>query len=531
MEMIRELAATMILALGGAVSPAEGYTFELLGKAVPDECFAGIGNPYPSRPPCAQGQAKVNQAYVWGLTRVGRQIWFGTGANVHCLTSGGSLGEDEPVVNDDYVCEYAESQVARNHPTVPGQLGDVRPPQVWLYDADAHALTDQTAAITDQARLRNTLGLRAAGNLGGVILFAGPSLSNTLNVFAFDAVTRQYLGSRTLLLYSNARTFLVAEGELYLGVGTGPGGGRSGAVLRWSGSRAAPFAFDRVGDLPAQAADLAYLDGHLYATTWSAANATTTGQLAGVWKSPALPIRAWQARQWTQVFDAGRYEPDPVIRTTYGLGGVAGFGGYLYWGTMHVPLQSTLVHRATYPQPTDDLTRLQARNTQRGLSVWRGKDLGTPNQKIELLYGESTLPAYAPETATWSAVPTGWTPLHGRSGFGNSLNNYTWRMTVAGDRLYVGTMDWGYLVHDLLTSPPPTDPALWGGDLWTFPSTAEAAQPINTTGLGNHLNYGIRNMVADGDDLYLGMANPMNLRTDPTDDVPEGGWELIKLNR
>ncbi len=29
--------------------------------------------------------------------------------------------------------------------------------------------------------------------------------------------------------------------------------------------------------------------------------------------------------------------------------------------------------------------------------------------------------------------------------------------------------------------------------------------------------------------VYAGMANPMNLLTDTTDDVPEGGWELISL--
>lgn len=53
---------------------------------------------------------------------------------------------------------------------------------------------------------------------------------------------------------------------------------------------------------------------------------------------------------------------------------------------------------------------------------------------------------------------------------------------------------------------------------------------VDNSGLGNYLNYGIRNMVADGSTLYLGMANPMNLRTDPDDDVPEGGWELIRLS-
>ena len=29
--------------------------------------------------------------------------------------------------------------------------------------------------------------------------------------------------------------------------------------------------------------------------------------------------------------------------------------------------------------------------------------------------------------------------------------------------------------------------------------------------------------------LYIGTANPMNLMTDPDDDKPEGGWELLKL--
>jgi hypothetical protein len=53
---------------------------------------------------------------------------------------------------------------------------------------------------------------------------------------------------------------------------------------------------------------------------------------------------------------------------------------------------------------------------------------------------------------------------------------------------------------------------------------------VDTTGLGNYLNYGIRSMTTDHRSaLYLGMANPMNLRTDKSDDVPEGGWELIRL--
>lgn len=50
-------------------------------------------------------------------------------------------------------------------------------------------------------------------------------------------------------------------------------------------------------------------------------------------------------------------------------------------------------------------------------------------------------------------------------------------------------------------------------------------------GVGNYSSYGIRNMIGREDGLYLGMANPMNLLTDPFDEKPEGGWELIRLTR
>ncbi|MGA5301498.1 hypothetical protein ACPCHT_16330 [Nucisporomicrobium flavum] len=532
MTALAGLAAVLL-----AVSPttvAQADTFELLGKAAADECFAGIGQPYPAGPPCAEGKPKVNQAYVWGLTRAGQQVWFGTGANTHCLTSGTSLATSEPVVNDNYVCEYGESQVARTHPAVPDALGDVRAPQAWLYDATTGSLTNRSGDITaasdvDARRLRSTLGLRAAGTLNGVVLFAGPNLTSTLNVFAFDAATKRYLGSHTFAQYGNARTFLAAGGSLYLGVGIGPDGSLGGAVLRWRGNRLTPFLFERVGTLPAQAADLAYQDGRLYATTWSTAKPTTDAQLAGVWRSPELSLNTGDTGAWTQVWNAGKYETDPLIKGTYGLGGVAAYGGWVYWGSMHVPLKATKVHQTTYPQTTPEGQRAQVRFTQRATSIWRGRNLGTPQQEIELLYGESALPRYTPETGTWAAVPTGWTARYGRSGFGNTFNNYTWRMTVAGDRLYVGTMDWSYLVQDLAEDAPPTDPAGWGADLWAFPSADAPAEAVDTRGLGNYLNYGVRTMAADGNTLYLGMANPMNLRTDPADSVPEGGWELRRL--
>jgi len=562
-------AAVFVVVLGAMASPAsaesadaDSYTATLLAKAKPDECFNGIGLPYPVGPPCAEGQAKVNQAYVWGLTKIGSDVWFGTGANVNCLVSGATLDVYNPVVNKDYVCEYAESGTVRDDPAWPVYLGDQRPPEVWLYDACSKKSVNKSSEIIaksadDAKRLRETIGLRAAGNFNGVVLLGGPALNDSLNLFAFDARSHKFIGSINLPEYGNIRTFLVAEKALYLGVGIGTNGSSGGGVLRWTGSLQDPFSFEVVGSLPVQAADLTYYDGRLAITSWPASKATSATQLAGVWLSPKLAdgepgLNPEDATGWTQSWNAGQYEPDRIMSATYGGGGIAAYDGYLYWGTMHVPLKATKVYQNRYPQSTDEGKKEQVIDTQRAISIWRGKDLGTPDAKIELLYGETALPAYTATTNSWSTVSTGWTPLYGRSGFDFPYNNYTWRMTVVDGKLFVGTMDWSYIVQDLVAqgagssadaaaakaiSDPANlgataiDPAAYGGDLWMFPSAAEKALPISTTGLGNYLNYGIRNMVVDGDGLYIGMANPMNLRTDTTDDVPQGGWELIKLDK
>ena len=42
--------------------PSFPLDVELLAKAEPDECYDGIGQPYPPGPACATGREKVNQA-------------------------------------------------------------------------------------------------------------------------------------------------------------------------------------------------------------------------------------------------------------------------------------------------------------------------------------------------------------------------------------------------------------------------------------------------------------------------------------
>jgi hypothetical protein len=46
----------------------------------------------------------------------------------------------------------------------------------------------------------------------------------------------------------------------------------------------------------------------------------------------------------------------------------------------------------------------------------------------------------------------------------------------------------------------------YGADLWRFDSPNGPAKAESLTGVGNYLNYGVRNMIADACNLYLGMA-------------------------
>ncbi|MFI6164338.1 hypothetical protein ACIA59_30830 [Micromonospora haikouensis] len=595
----RLLAAVAVLGLGpvlavpsaalaaplDAAGAAGGQppTTQLLAKAPPDECFAGIGQPYPAGPPCETGQAKVNQAYLWGMTRAGRTLFFGTGANVNCLTSGRTLENTVPTQNADWVCEYGESQIAKRNPQLPVKLGDHRIPRLYTYDTKSNQLTEKTelvkaASPDDATRLQNTVGIRAAGNYGGVALLGGPALGESINLFAFDTDTGAYLGSHNFTSYGNIRHFTVADGALYAGVGVGNNGGNRGHVLRWMGSKTDPFNFAQVATLPAQAADLTVHEGRIFVTTWpgsdnefsggEAAPAPVPASIASVWMSPKLSdgapgLTPDDDAAWQQVWNVASYEPDAVVARSYGLGGLASYGGYLYWGTMHVPMKATSLHLSIYPPVDEAGITATAQNTQRAISIYRGKGFGSSKQKVDLLYGSTELPAFDPEAnggvGAWTTKSTNYTPKYGPAGFGNPYNNYTWKMAVAGGKLYVGTMDWSYLAKefgqqtatalglspqmgDVLAKAPAVaaapagarataeiPEAVYGGDLYAFPSTKKPATTISDTGVGNYLNYGVRNMVVDGSTIYLGMANPMNLRTDPNDDVPEGGWELIKL--
>ncbi len=536
-----------------AIVPPSLYIPELLAKAAPDECYNGIGAPYTGTvPDCPDGQPKVNQAYVWGMTAYSTPtdstIWFGTAPNVHCLVLGSYLGLNSPFETDSYVCEFGDSQIAQAAPAL-GSLGDRRPAKLYIYDLLTDSLTDVTPAGPPASlRLNNTIGIRSATTFGDYVFFAGPAFTGGINIFLFDAANRTLIAAGNVPGYTNIRKWLVVDGVLYTAVGKANGG----AVLRYTGDPTDPatrFQFEEVGNLDADGAEIALHDGRLFVNTWPSSLLTPT--VAGLWMSPEIQaggLTTADAPNWQKVFSYDEYEPDPVLAFTYGGGALMSYGGDLFWGTMHVPFLSTLAHfnaRGGLYDPIDGPTEEEILEallaTQRSITIFQGRNFGTPEQAVEVAYGLPELPAFDAVAIAWYLEPNGiGLPKYGPAGFGNFFNNYTWSMSIHDNQLFVGTMDWSYLVGELLQEflnelvlPPEIQlqlpVATYGADLFVFTEPSAPAWPFSLNGVGNYSSYGIRNMLSDASGVYLGMANPMNLLTDPYDDKPEGGWELLHL--
>ena len=538
---------------GDNLSMTCSVEFDLLAKAAPDECFYGLCSTYnygTSDFPCevrggVQGVPKVNQAYVWGMTLAADdKIWFGTAPNTHCLVLENYLGMEDGFLGPSYACELQNCA---------GQLGDWRPPKIYSYNKATETLVDKTPP-----QVADTLGIRAAGSIGDVIFLAGPAFGvGGLDVRLFAYKTDgTYLGSRLLstridnetYVPDNIRKWLVANGELYTAVGRQGAGGR---VLKWTGELddndlSKLWHFDVVGSLDGSGAELAFHEGRIFVSTWPDPGSSMAGLYMSPMDVPASDGLPASLAEWTKVWQVDDYEPDTITAHTYGGGALASFDGYLYWGTMHVPLVSLAAYAQQGLSPEEALEAFWG--SYRAISIFRGTDFpGTPD--IDLVYGMPLLPKATqtgPGSYDWQLVPNnmGALPMFGLSGFGNPFNNYTWAMQVFGDKLWIGTMDWSYLIGDLaqgpltqliedqIGEPIPENLAnlpnyFYGADLFCMTSSDAPALPLCLSGLGNYTNYGIRNMLADENRIYFGMANPMNLLTDNTDDLPEGGWELL----
>ena len=531
--------------------------FELLAKASSDECFYGIcddRNYQTDSFPClekngTQGQPKVNQAYVWGMTVADNgHIWFGTMANTQCLVLSNYLGLTGGFDSPSYVCAL---DACSGLP-----FDDWRAPHIYSYNPETGELTEHTP---DEQDLGFTLGIRSAGSVGDIIFLGGPAMDNVLGacvkIFAYKQ-DGTYLGSSLIqdaidssgdLQGTNIRKWITVNDHLYTTIGSNQGG----RVLKWTGNAEDPFHFTVVGILDGgSGAELAFHDGRIFVTTWPGFELAGGQSEAKLFMSPKVneQLTAADKGGWLDVWTVSDYEPDAITAGTYGGGALASFDGYLYWGTMHVPFMSFGAYAQVYKNLTREESIKAFLGSYRAISIFRGQDFGTDQEKIELLYGLPKLPVSKEEngTLTWSLQPNNMekkAPLFGLSGFGNMFNNYSWSMQVFDQKLWMGTMDWSYLAGDLLQPPfrnflqdelnatlpeeLPVGADFWyGADLFCMPSAERPAFPVSMSGLGNYLNYGVRNMEVSHDMLYFGMANPMNLMTDLTDDRPEGGWEL-----
>jgi len=496
-----------------------------VAKAEPDECYNGIGKPYPPGPPCSEGIPKVNQTYLWGMTRSGDDLWFASSANVSCLAMvNSSFSNPTPEETSTHVCEYGESRFS---PPLPPQQGDWRPPRIYVYNTAARTLTEKTPQCSpDDCRIKTTMGIRSAGTLDKVVIFGGPCLSAIagINLFAFRTDTGAYLGSTTLAAYADIRKWLVVKDVLYTAVRNTSGGG---SVLRWRGSLLNPFLFEKVGTLDSEGVELAEHEGRLFVTTWPEVIVPPSA-MAGLYMSPLIPpegLTLVHAPAWAKVWQVDDYEPDQLTAVTCGGGALASFKGYLYWGT--------LCTRVNYGNPEDpEGYALAAKRSARSTTVFRGRNFGTSRKEIQLLYGEEKLwkctPSLLdPNQIEWEEVNNnmgGAKPLYGPSGFGNPNNAYTWSMAVFNDQLFVGTLDANLESDSNRNTPFAETP---GADLFRFYDSNTPAMYETWDGLGNPCNAGIRNMIAAEDGLYIGTAGPANLVTDP--DKPHGGWELIRL--
>jgi uncharacterized repeat protein (TIGR01451 family) len=545
--------------LSGQLAPiySPSLSPQLLDKAPKDECFNGVGQPYSGTvgigctdsPFFPNSQPKVNQSYVWGLTQHGNDLFFGTAANPHCMVYGGLLQSSDPssLETDSYVCEFGDSRYA----SLVGiySLGDWRPPKAYAYNTTGltKSALPEPASPGATVTFSETLGLRSAATYGDLIFLAGPALhTNGINLFAYYAPDHTFISSTVITGYTNVRRWVNVGEDLYVGVAKAVGGG---TVLRYTGSydHSIPadltnlFNFEEVGiGLGGDAAEITLFNNRLYVNTWPNLAAPTFG--ASLWMSPPLddPLTASDSLSWQRVWLINSYEPDPITAALTGGGAMAAADGWLYWGTMHVPFSSFMTHMKAYPpNPAWDYETLLTYEiagilgSHRAISIFRGRNFDTVPE-IQLVYGEQQLPVF--KNGSWQILPNnmlGTAPLYGPSGFGNFYNNYTWSMGTYHDELYIGTMDWSYLLQDGIAplwsqlglpedTVLPLPDATPGADLWRIHDQYSVAQPINISGVGNELNYGIRTMVANSQNMYLGTANPMNL-------LPGGGWELVKM--
>jgi hypothetical protein len=383
-----------------------------------------------------------------------------------------------------------------------------------------------------------------------------------LIMYAYDDATGEYLGYHVFKEYGSSRKWVKTPYGLYVIVNGTENNKSESYVLRWIGNKTNPFKFKTVGNIQGNATNMAYYNDRLFIDTWPSMKGIRMKGLE-IFMSPELAaegLTELSGNQWKKVWDIEDYEPDNASAATYAGGAMESYNGYLYWGTMNIPFTGIGGHILKYGiLPSDTIIAFLA--SFRPISIFRGKDFGTHNQKVEVLYGLEKMPVYEPPLSKGNTLPIGkWVfkenkvgkPLYGTAGFGNPFNSYTWSMTVYDNKLFIGTMDYSYsiavqinkAIRNLLKLVVANVPSLYdinteylpfkdsfdyGADLYYFKDNNSPAIAVTKNGFNNYSNFGIRTMASNNSGLYIGVANPFNLLTNKNDNAPEGGFEIRRL--
>ncbi len=578
-----------------AAAPLDA-NFHVLAQAQPNEWYTGLGGAYtPYVPgaavPSSTATPLVEQDYVWGLTQAPNSagdtvVWYGTsGDNIALAQDAGGGGLTTGRVSSTSVVEGGQSQFPLVPVALRPYLGDWRPPQIHMYDLKTGVDTNVTP---EDPLILETLGLRSAGSANGVVLLAGPSLYGLgINVFAFNASTGAYLGSKALLQYADIRSWaaytpapvngVAQPTQLYAGVANNTTAG-TGSVLRWTGSVSSPFSFAVVGNLNAEGANIAVYDNHLFVDTWPAADGTalqalgvTTNTVASLYMSPALsatplPTVTSTDTSWKVVWTVAQYDPDPALAKSYGGGALTAYNGSLYWGTLQPQGAGTDALKTAYPDYAGASSTYGGApdNSTRAGAVFSGQLSNSGAFTSQLVVGNTSLPVFSTTTEgatfTWTSTANSYAsqspaPL-AAAGFGDAQNVYIWSMAVQDGKLYIGTYNEAtgplgptYVtdkanlaaVNTYAQTKYGSTASHMGADLYSIYATTPGQQgtlaTVSQDGAGNPLNHGVRNLIATGANgttdygLILGMANSANLEVSYTNSsLQPSGFQLVEMS-
>lgn len=404
-----------------AMEAAKGYSWVRAAQTAIDEAFYGLNNPsnvydpyyrYGVEPDSVANipgsQPKRNATYAWGVTEVGDEIWYGVMNNAWC----GWMVSHLRLAGPDGMNFVTEHQACGGQ-----SVGT----QLYIYNTSTNKITTidpstfKNPALADEYNFyfndTATAGprVRAAGNLNGVVFFAGQYTENqgTDNqkdfeiLFAFDAATKEYLGSAKLPYNSTRRLNVITDSKgnkaLYVFFGadtTTAGLGKCRSVMfRWVGTKENPFrggtklnnnyeiddangtietgwelvyTFPIVIGAPGEFVQFTDKEGgqRIIVSTWATApetikwwwddvatdaekgaygNVMPETQAGTILMSSPIPDGGFTVNNkptYTEMMNMSEFEVDPLVAKGYELGAMEVFGDYLVWGTMHVGLSA-----------------------------------------------------------------------------------------------------------------------------------------------------------------------------------------------